>query len=219
MGRGAEPDLGLLKHLDDFSGLGLHDDPLTVDDSIGIMRIVRDANRASEIVERIRTLTKRTPLKHDPFNLNDVVLETIALTLSEIQRHDVSLRTELADDLPLVLGDRILLQQIVLNLIINAIEAIVAAGDGSRELLVGTATETPDRVLLAVHDTGAGLSVEKPDRLFEAFYTTKPQGMGMGLAISRSIIEAHGGRIWAVPNEPRGAIFRFALPIRRPEPY
>jgi len=177
-------------------------------------RIVREANRAGEIVGRIRNLARKAAPQNERFDFNETVLETIALTLSEIQRNHVSLNTELQDDLPSVFGDRIQLQQVVLNLIVNAIEATAAMEDGPHDLLVRTTNDNSRAVSFSVHDTGAGLESNKLNRVFDAFYTTRPDGMGMGLAISRSIVEAHGGRIWATPNEPRGAIFRFELPIR-----
>lgn len=180
-------------------------------------RIVGEAKRASEIVGRIRGLARKAPPKNDWFNLNETVLEIVALTLSEIRRNNVSLRTELQDELPSIFGDQIQLQQVILNLILNAIEAIAATTEGARELLLTTEINGSDCVSVAVHDTGVGLDPENLDRMLDAFYTTKPQGMGMGLAISRSIIEAHRGRIFATSNEPRGAIFRFVLPIRRTE--
>ncbi|MEW6640624.1 sensor histidine kinase [Bradyrhizobium elkanii] len=178
-------------------------------------RIVREANRASEIVGRIRNLAKKTGPQNERFNFNETVLETIALMLSEIQRNHVSLQTELQDDLPLVFGDRIQLQQVVLNLLVNAVEAMAMMEEGPHNLLVSTTNDNTRTVLFAVHDTGTGLEPDKLNRLFDAFYTTKLEGMGMGLAISRSIVEAHGGRIWATQNERRGAIFQFELPIRR----
>ena len=124
----------------------------------------------------------------------------------------MSLQTQLSSDVPLILGDRIQLQQVILNLIINAIEAMSGVGDGPRELQVGSEKDDSQGVLVAVRDSGPGLDPESLDQLFTAFYTTKPQGMGMGLAISRSIIEAHGGRLWATANQHRGATFQFTLP-------
>jgi len=129
------------------------------------------------------------------------------LTASEIQNNHISLRTQFSNGLPLILGDRVQLQQVILNLILNAIEAMNTVAHDSRELLVKTAADNSNAVLVAIHDTGPGLAPDKIDNLFDAFYTTKPDGMGMGLAISRSIIEAHGGRVWAEPNTPKGAIF------------
>ena len=145
-------------------------------------------------------------------NINETILEVIALVRSDAQKNRVSLQTQLSNDVPLILGDRIQLQQVILNLIINAIEAMSGVGEGSRELQVGTEKDELQGVRVAVRDSGPGLDPDSLDHLFTAFYTTKPQGMGMGLAISRSIIEAPGGRLWATANEDRGAMFQFTLP-------
>ena len=162
--------------------------------------IIADGHRAGEIIGRIRALAKKSPPRKDWLDINETILEVIALARSEVQRNRVSLQTQLSSDLPLILGDRIQLQQVILNLIINAIEAMSGAGDGPRELLVGSGKDESKGVLVAVRDSGPGLDPESLDHLFTAFFTTKPQGMGMGLAISRSIIEAHGGRLWATAN-------------------
>jgi len=175
-------------------------------------RIIRDANRASEVIQRVRSLAKKAPLQKVWLDINETVLETLVLTRMEVAQHRASLSTELSDDAPLVWTDRIQLQQVILNLVMNAIEAVSAVGDGPRDLLVSTAKHEADGVLLTVRDSGTGLDPEKLDHIFDAFYTTKREGMGMGLAVSRSIIEAHGGRLWASPNEPRGAVFQFTLP-------
>jgi signal transduction histidine kinase len=175
-------------------------------------RIVKDANRASDVVRRVRALAKRAPPHKEWLNINQTILETIALTRSEIEQNRIALRTRLEDDLPLVLGDRIQLQQVILNLIINAIEGIGAAAEGPRELLVDSSKGDSHDVLVAVRDTGGGLTPGEVEHVFDPFYTTKSEGMGMGLTISRSIIEAHGGRVWATPNLPRGAVFQFTLP-------
>ena len=150
----------------------------------------------------------------DRLDVNEAVLEVVALARSELLRDRVSLETQLAEDLPQVQGDRIQLQQVLLNLIVNAVEAMRGVGDNARELRIGTEKDASGGVLLAVRDTGPGLDPQSEGRLFEAFYTTKPSGMGMGLSICRAIIEAHGGRIWATANEPRGAVFQFTLPTR-----
>jgi signal transduction histidine kinase len=142
-----------------------------------------------------------------------VLLEVIALARGELLRNRVELHTQLADGLPLVLADRVQLQQVILNLIINGIEAMSGLGDGRRELLISSANHEDAGVLVAVRDSGVGLDSASLDQLFDAFYTTKPGGMGMGLAISRSIIEAHGGRLWATATEPSGAVFQFTLPV------
>jgi len=177
-----------------------------------VERIVRDANRASDVIARVRSLAKRDPLHKEWLNINEVILETVALTRSEIERHSIVLRTELATDLPLVLGDRIQLQQVILNLIVNAADSVSARGEGPREVLVSSEIDPDEGVRVGVRDSGIGLDAAKLDQLFDAFYTTKSTGMGMGLTISQSIVEAHGGRVWATPNAPRGAIFQFTLP-------
>ena len=204
--------------------------------------VVADGHRAGEIIRRIRALAKKTPPRKDWLDLNETIDEVIAMASSEVERNRVSLQMELANDLPLIPGDRIQLQQVILNLLINAFEAMAGAGEGPRELGVSsrTASEFPERepsapqtgelerdtlehknlagaelthVLVAVRDSGPGLDPKSLDRLFKAFHTTKPKGLGMGLAISRSIITAHRGRLWATANTPRGAIFQFVLPI------
>jgi signal transduction histidine kinase len=130
-----------------------------------------------------------------------------------VQRNGVALETQLSDDVPVILADRIHLQQVILNLMMNAIEAMSGAGEGPRELLVRAGADESQGVLVSVQDSGPGLDPKSVDHLFDAFYTTKPQGLGMGLAISRSLIEAHGGRLWATAHEPHGAVFQFTLPI------
>ena len=173
--------------------------------------IIADGHRAGEIISRIRALANKAPPQKDWLNINETILEVIALARSQVQGNHVALQTQLSDELPLVLGDRIQLQQVILNLVINGIEAMSSVTDRSRDLQIHSRRHEPDKVLVAVQDSGIGLKAESLDHLFEAFFTTKPKGMGMGLAISRSIIEAHGGRLWAVPNEGPGATFQFTL--------
>ncbi|MCA1491469.1 AAA family ATPase [Ensifer sp. NBAIM29] len=180
-----------------------------------LRRIVENANRAGEVIDRIRALVKKAPPRKVQFDLNEAVRHVIALTRSEVLRQGVSLRSEFAKNLRPVEGDRVQLQQVVLNLIMNAIEAMSSVDEGERELLISTETAASGGVTVGVRDSGPGLDPQCMDRLFEAFYTTKSSGMGMGLAICRSIIEAHGGRLWAAGNEPRGAVFQFTLPIER----
>ena len=180
-----------------------------------LSRIIRDGRRASDIIGRIRALVRRAPPQNDQLDINETMLEVIALTRSELRSNETSLRTRLAHGLPLVPGDRIQLQQVMLNLILNAIEAMSGSSEAARELLIRTEQDGPDGVLVAVEDSGPGLKPESLDRLFDAFYTTKSSGMGMGLSICRSIIEAHGGRVWATPNLPHGAAFQFTLPQKR----
>lgn len=192
----------------------LEDQPPNLDEARqAVARLVKDANRASEIIAQVRTLTKGSPPQKDWLAINEIILATVSLIDNEILQNHVSLRTDLSDDVPLVEGDRVQLQQVILNLILNALEAMNRIPEGQRVLIVSSARNDAKSVLIKVQDSGAGLAPEKFDRLFNAFYTTKPDGMGMGLAISRSIVEAHGGRIWATPNSPRGAVFQFILPI------
>jgi PAS domain S-box-containing protein len=175
-------------------------------------RIIRDANRASQVVVRIRDLAKNTPPQKVFLNVNETVEEIVALTRRDVMENKILLNTELSNDLPLVLADRIQLQQVILNLLINAIEALSTLSEGPRELIVITEKDQSGGVSLTVADSGPGLDPDRLEDIFDAFYTTKREGMGMGLAVSRSIIEAHQGRLWAAPNEPSGAIFRFVLP-------
>jgi len=181
------------------------------DDALSL--IVKEGNRAGEVVGRIRALIKKAPARKDAVEINDAILEVIALTRTEAANNSVSVRTQLAEGLPCVEGDRVQLQQILLNLIINAIEAMRDVGEEERELLISTRNE-PDGVLVEVRDSGPGFAAADTDRVFEAFYSTKPSGVGLGLSICRSIIEAHNGRLWASPNVPRGAIFGFIAPAR-----
>ena len=174
--------------------------------------IIGDAHRAGEIIGRIRALAKKSPPRRDRLNINETILEVITLARSEILRNGILLQTQLTKNLPAVLGDRIQLQQVILNLIINAVEAMTGVDDRPRELQVVSAKNDSDGVLVSVRDSGPGLDSESLKHLFSAFYTTKSEGMGMGLAISRSIVEAHGGRLSAANQEGGGAIFQFTLP-------
>ena len=173
--------------------------------------ITADGHRAGEIISRIRALVNKAPPQKDWVHINETILEVIALARSEVQGNRVALQTQLSDELPLVLGDRIQLQQVILNLVMNGIEAMSAVTDRSRDLLIRSRQYESDKVFVAVQDSGTGLETESLDHLFTAFFTTKPKGMGMGLAISRSIIEAQGGRLWASPNDGPGATFQFTL--------
>ncbi len=191
----------------------LASDPPNIERAVqSLERIIRDANRASEVIERVRGLAKNTPPEKISVNLNETVLEIVGLARNEIEQNRILLKTELSEDLPPVWADRIQLQQVILNLIINAIEAL-GETDDPRSLIIRTAREGARGALLTVRDSGRGLDQQAALRVFDAFYTTKREGMGMGLAISRGIIEAHGGRLWASPNEPRGAVFQFTLPV------
>jgi PAS domain S-box-containing protein len=180
-----------------------------VDNALSL--IVKEGNRAGEVVGRIRALIKKAPARKDAVEINDAILEVVALTRTEAANNNVSVRTQLAEGLPRVQGDRVQLQQVLLNLIINAIEAMRDVGEEERELLISTRHE-PDGVSVEVCDSGPGFAPVDLDRVFDAFYTTKRDGLGLGLSICRSIIEAHNGQLWASPNVPRGAIFRFIAP-------
>jgi C4-dicarboxylate-specific signal transduction histidine kinase len=178
-------------------------------------RIVDDGNRAGAVIGRIRELIKKAPPRKDSVEINDAILEVVALTRGEAVKNHVSVQTELSGGLPLIEGDRVQLEQVILNLIINAVEAMSGDHDGPRELLISTGRGEPEGIVVAVRDSGPGLASESFEHLFEAFYTTKPDGLGMGLSICRSIIEAHGGLLWATASEPRGAVFQFTVPAHR----
>jgi PAS domain S-box-containing protein len=173
---------------------------------------ISDAKRASDVITRLRALFSKKEFTLETLDLNEVTTEVIALSLSDLQRNRVILRSELAEDLPLVIGDRVQLQQVALNLIRNASDAMVCVEDRPRQLLVRTQLEGDDRVRLSVQDAGCGVNPQDFERLFEAFYTTKSGGMGIGLSVSRSIIERHQGRLWAEPNDGPGTTFFFSIP-------
>ena len=175
-------------------------------------RVIREGNRANEVITGIRALMRKTDTEKTRLDMNEVIEEVILLTRSETTRRGVTVRMELAADLPPVFGDRVQLQQLMLNLLMNGIEAMAAVNDRPRELLIQSRSHESDRMLIAVQDCGMGIAMEDLEKIFDAFYTTKSQGMGMGLAICRSIIEAHGGRLWATPNEGEGATIQFTLP-------
>jgi len=176
-------------------------------------RIVRDGNRAAEVMGRIRALVKKTPPRRERLDINQVVLEVISLTQGELQRNRVALQTQLARNLPAVPGDRVQLQQIILNLILNAVEAMSELADSPRKLVVGSAASNSHDVLVEVRDSGTGLNTANLDRLFDSFYTTKPNGMGMGLAISRSNRRSPWRRLWATRTSR--AALSFASRCRR----
>jgi signal transduction histidine kinase len=174
--------------------------------------VVNDADRASDVVDRIRSLIKKAPPRKEVVDINAAILEVTALTHGEAVKTGVTVATQLVGDLPPIRCDRVQLQQVMLNLIVNAIQSMSGVEDGSRELHISTARIEPESVRVAVRDTGPGLRPESLPCVFEPFYTTKPDGMGMGLSICRAIIEAHGGRLWATRCEPRGALFQFTIP-------
>jgi PAS domain S-box-containing protein len=209
------------------------DSPNLTEARDSIQRIVRDGSRASDVMTRMRALFKKAPAAQEPVAINSIIQEVLALAQPELRRNRVLLQTQLADDLPVVIGDKIQLQQVILNLVMNAIEAMTGIAGVSRDLQVSSQKITEVRsepgrepvdagdlngreqsfVLIVVRDTGPGLDQKQLQRVFETFYTTKSSGMGMGLAISRSIIEAHHGRLWVSSNTPRGAVFQFTLPV------
>jgi PAS domain S-box-containing protein len=174
--------------------------------------IVADGHRAGDVIQRIRQLATKTDPCRAPLDLNDVIRGVVPLIVAEVRHHQVSLRVELAPTLPSVPGDRVQVQQVIINLVINGIEAMAPVADRTRELVIRSRPHDGDQVLVAVEDAGIGIDVTNVDRLFDAFFTTKPAGMGMGLSISRSIIEGHGGRLWATPNPTHGTTFHFTLP-------
>ncbi len=188
-------------------------DPPNIDGALEtVRRTIRDGNRASDVITRLRTLYNKKEPSPERMDLNEAAREVTALSLSELQRSGVLLRYQLADDLPPLVADRIQLQQVILNLLRNAVDAMSTIGDRPRELLIRTDRDVENRVRLSVKDTGVGLTPQAAEKIFEAFYTTKTEGMGIGLSISRSIIEAHQGRLWATPNDGPGSTFSFAIP-------
>jgi PAS domain S-box-containing protein len=176
-----------------------------------VTRIVKDGTRAAEIIKRIRLLFKKGTPERELVDVNGVIREMIALLRGEAMRYSISFRTELEPDLSQIMGDRVQLQQVLMNLIMNGIDAMKDV-DGTRELAIKSQREGNDHILMSVSDTGVGLPPQQADQIFEAFFTTKVQGTGMGLSISRSIVESHGGRLWAADNSPRGASFYISLP-------
>ena len=177
-----------------------------------VERIIKDGYRASDVISRVRTLVKKAPPRKELVDLNEVIVEVSALAQSEARENNVLLKHALAGDLSPVLGDRVQLQQVILNLIINGLESMAKVNEGERELSVSSGRNESGDLIVAVRDSGAGLDPVDFERVFDAFFTTKPEGMGMGLAICRTIIESHGGRLWATANSPHGAVFQFTLP-------
>jgi C4-dicarboxylate-specific signal transduction histidine kinase len=191
-------------------------EPPKLDEARGSVKwIIGDTKRASEVIQRVRSLAKRTDIEKVPLHLNEVVNEVVVLVQSELRRNRVSLRIELAPALPVVLADRVQLQQVIINLLINGIEAMHGVTDRPRELVIRSDRDGANLVFVAVKDSGVGISAENANRLFDAFFTTKSSGLGMGLSICRSIIEAHGGQLWASSNPGPGATFQFTLPVHR----
>jgi C4-dicarboxylate-specific signal transduction histidine kinase len=228
-----QPLAGILTNANASLRWLLRDSPNITEACEAIRRIIRDGGRAGDVITRIRALFKKTSAAREPVDINQIIQEVLILTQSELQKKRISLRTQFANDLPVVLGDKIQLQQVILNLVLNGIEAMSGVADGARELSVSSQKVTkilresgkgmiPDNaftepesasLLIAVRDSGPGLDATELQQVFAPFYTTKSQGMGMGLAISRSIVEAHQGHLWATANVPQGAIFQFTLPV------
>jgi C4-dicarboxylate-specific signal transduction histidine kinase len=177
------------------------------------IRIVKDGTRATEIISRVRLLFKKGTPEWELVDVNEVIREMIVLLRGEATRYSISFRTELAADLPQIMGDRVQLQQVFMNLMLNGIEAMKDV-EGTRELAIKSQRAENEHILMSVSDTGVGLPPQQPDQIFNAFFTTKVQGTGMGLSISRSIVESHGGRLWATANSGRGATFHLTLPTK-----
>jgi signal transduction histidine kinase len=179
--------------------------------------VIDDSNRANEVIRRVRSLAKKTDLDKMPLDFNQVVKEAIALVQRELNSQRISLRAELTPALPEVFGDRIQLQQVIINLLINGIEAMQSVTGRPRELVIRSGQDETSQLRLSVTDCGVGISAENVNRLFNAFFTTKTNGLGMGLSICRSIVEAHGGRLSAFRNEGPGTTFQFSLPLQQEE--
>jgi PAS domain S-box-containing protein len=177
-----------------------------------LSRIIANGNRAGGVISRMRALLKKAPLQKEDVDINEAILEVIGLTREEVTKNDISVRTDFAQRMPHVQGDRAQLQQVILNLIMNGVEALSSVREGRRELIISTDRTPSEGALVLISDSGPGLPPGSVERVFDAFYTTKPGGLGMGLSICRSIIEAHGGRLWAAGNMPRGVTFQFTLP-------
>jgi signal transduction histidine kinase len=178
--------------------------------------IVNDVDRAGDVIGGIRKLITKGPAPRDDcLDLNESIREVIVLTRGEALKNGVSVQMQLAEGLPRIQGDRVQLQQVVLNLILNAVEAMSSVDDARRELSISTGRRGADEILIAVRDSGPGIDAEHRGRVFRSFYTTKASGMGLGLSICHSIVDTHGGRLWADANEPRGAVFQFTLPPAR----
>jgi PAS domain S-box-containing protein len=190
-----------------------HDTPDIAEVREAVDCMISDAMRASQVIKRIRTLLRKTDNVKTLLHINETIREVISMAANELASHQVALRTELAADLPPLMGDRVQLQQVLLNLTLNANEAMSGDGWQPRELLIRSQRRTPDDILVSVRDTGTGLQSKTPERVFDAFYTTKESGLGLGLSISRTIIEAHGGRLWATPNKDQGTTMQFTLSV------
>jgi signal transduction histidine kinase len=187
------------------------DSPDLAEANKAFLAILRDGNRAADVLSRMRSLFKKACISKERFNMNEAIEEIVTLTQAEARRKKVGILTELDANLPAVTGDRVHVQQVVMNLILNGIEAMSSVEDRGRDLVIRTQPSEGGRVQVAVQDSGIGFDPPSGERIFDAFYTTKPGGLGMGLSISRSIVETHGGRLWATANDGPGATFQFTL--------
>jgi PAS domain S-box-containing protein len=194
-----------------------HDEPNLDEVRSAVTRIARDTQRAAEIIGRIRSQFQKGTVNREVFDVNEIIRETIALLRGEVIRHNISIRTELADDLPQIAGDRVQLQQVAMNLIVNSIEAMKDV-DGKREMTIQSQRTENEQILVSLSDTGIGIPPQLAEQIFDPFFTTKPHGTGMGLRISRSIVESHGGRLWAQGAPGRGATFHLNLRAAIPAP-
>ena len=192
------------------------DQPDLKEASEAASRVVKDVTRAAEIISRVRLLFRKGNPQRELVDVNEIIREMVALMRAEISRHSISIQTELANDIPSIMADRVQLQQVLMNLMINGIDAMKDV-NGTRRLAIKSQRAENDQLTVSVSDTGVGLPLQHADQIFSAFYTTKPHGTGMGLRISRSIAESHGGRLWAAENPPRGATFYLALPFKTEE--
>ena len=206
-----QPLVGVVTNASASLRLLARDSPDLVETKEAIRAIIRDGNRAGDVISRMRALFKKARPVKEQLNINEAIEEVVVLTRGEARRNKVGLRMDLAPNLPLIMADRVQVQQVAMNLILNGIEAMRAVEDRERELVIRTQRHEGDQVLVAVQDSGSGLDPGNVERIFDAFHTTKPGGMGMGLSISRSIVESHGGRLWATANDGPGATFQFTL--------
>jgi signal transduction histidine kinase len=206
-----QPLVGVVTNASASLRLLAGDSPNLVETREAIRAIIRDGNRAADVISRMRALFKKAGPVKEQLNINDAIEEVVVLTRGEARRNKVALRMELAPNLPLIMADRVQVQQVAMNLILNGIEAMRVVEERGRDLVIRTHRHEGDQVLVAVQDSGIGLDPGNVERIFDAFHTTKPGGMGMGLSISRSIVESHGGRLWASANNGPGATFQFTL--------
>jgi signal transduction histidine kinase len=206
-----QPLVGVVTNASASLRLLAGDSPNLVEAREAMRAIIRDSNRAADVVSRMRGLFKKARPAKEPLNINEAIEEVVLLSRGEARRNKVALRMELATNLPSVLADRVQIQQVILNLILNGIQAMRAVEDLERVMVVRTQSDDDDQIRVAVQDCGIGIDPGNAERIFDAFHTTKPGGMGMGLTISRSIVESHGGRLWATANDGPGATFQFTV--------